>query len=65
MRSKEAAGNVHLIIVTAEQEIGAKIEVLLAAVAGNLGGESRTQDPPKLIFFLPGLDFFNFEAGHR
>jgi hypothetical protein len=38
LRSKEASGNVHLIIVTAEQEIGAKIEVLLAAVAGDLGG---------------------------
>jgi hypothetical protein len=38
LRSKEAAGNVHLIIVAAEQKIGTEIEVLLAAVAGDLGG---------------------------
>ena len=54
-----------MVVVAAEQKVGAKIEVLLTAVAYDIRRVGHPQSPPRLVMLPPGSDLLNIEAGHR
>ena len=65
LRDGKCAGDVDVIIVSAQDEVLAEVKVLLLAVTGDRLGESHPQAAPALRTFLPGRDLRDFEAGHH
>jgi hypothetical protein len=56
----------HLVVMAAQHEVRAEVEILLRAVAGDeCGGEFRPQSAPNLSVFLPGRDFLDRKTGQR
>jgi hypothetical protein len=54
-----------MIILPAEQKIGAKVEVLLPAMACDVRRICHSQAPPQFVTLVPGSDLLNIETGHR
>ena len=54
-----------MIIVAAEQKVGAKIEVLLPAMACNIRRVGHAKSSPQLVMLVPGSDLLNIKTGHR
>src|SRR5579863_3872155 len=64
LRSSEAARRLDAIVVSPQKVIGTKVEVLLAAVAGDFLGKLHTKPLPRLSSFDPRVDLFGCEPRH-
>ena len=53
LRSGEATGSLDAIVVSPQKVIGTEVEVLFAAVAGDLLRELHTKSLPRLSIFDP------------
>src|SRR5215510_15549055 len=63
LRSRERSGDIHPVIMTAQQEVAAEVEVLVLRVTGILAREARPQSAPHLLAFGDGIDLADLEAG--
>src|SRR5258708_20627947 len=64
VRHRNSARHIDVVVVPAQEEIVAEVEVLFLAMAGDLVWKPRAQPAPALPTFVPGRDFGDFEAGH-
>src|SRR3954470_11472543 len=62
LRGREAARNVHPIIVTTQQQVVSKKELLDRAVRFDRSRKERAQAAPGLACLLPGLCLFRMDA---
>jgi hypothetical protein len=61
---EKAAGDIHLVVMAAQQKDRSEVKVPDRAVAGQLGRELRSQYTPAFSLLPPGSDFFDFETRH-
>jgi hypothetical protein len=64
LRHRKAAGHIDVVVVSAQEKIVAKVEVLFFAMAGDPLWKLRAQPLPNFITFLPWRDFGDFESLH-
>src|SRR5258708_7378371 len=64
LRHRNSAGHIEVVVVPAQEEIVAEVEVLFLAMAGNRVWKPRAQPAPELPTFLPGREFGGLDAGH-
>src|SRR5262247_1956130 len=63
LRGWERSGDIHLVIMAAQQEVTAEVEVLLVRVACVLAREARPESAPDFLAFGDGIDLADLEAG--
>src|ERR1700741_301719 len=54
-----------MVVMAAKEKVGAKVRVLLPAVARNVRWVGDAEASPQFIIFLPGLYLLHRETGHR
>ena len=54
-----------MVVMAAKEKVGAKVKVLLPAVARNVRRVGDAEASPQFIIFLPGLYLLHRETGHR
>ena len=64
LRHRMAAGHIEVVVVSTQEKIVAKVEVLFFAMAGDYVWKLRAQPMPNFITFLPWGDFGDFESLH-
>ena len=57
LRYRKAAGHLDVVVMSAQEKIIAKVEVLFFAMACDPIWKLRAQSVPNFITFLPWLDF--------
>src|SRR5262245_34483523 len=62
LRSRERSSDVHPVVVAAQQEVAAEVEVLLVRVACVLARKARPQSAPHLLAFGDGIDLADLET---
>ena len=61
----EPSRSLHMIIMSAEKQVGAEIEILLPAMACDIRRVGHPKSSPQLITLVPGSDLLDSEVRHR
>src|SRR5215471_1636010 len=64
LRHRKAAGHINVVVVSAQEKIVVKVEILFFAMAGDPVWKPCTQPVPKFTIFYPWRDFGDLEAWH-
>src|SRR5260370_42308633 len=57
------AADLDVVVVPLQQSLLVEVECLLRAMGPDIRGKAHFQTTPRFTCFLPGLEFFGFNAG--
>src|SRR5258705_12534073 len=61
--SRCTAADLDVVVMPLQQSLLIEVQCLLCTVGRDIRGKADFQTAPRFTFFLPGLDFFRFNAG--